>query len=363
MPELKYRDERGELVAFPLEGREVIIGRLPDCDVVLAKPYVSRQHARVFRENGSWFVEDLGSAGGTFLNRSVLNKRATLTDGDEIGIGDLRVTFNTPESVGTKTATNMARPSPAPPPGGMAPGATRKTLLGEVAGDEAFAATNPGYVLPKGLVSDVSPRPAASKKPEVRVRQAAGSGAYAKLAIRARQLDATKALAPDRTGSMVDSAIASTAIRFASEIVGGPGDRAAIHRRALTLALRALAGDRAALAIRRDDGAYATVGSVIASAGKYADATFAIDSALIDDIVATREGFIAHEGDEAVSDGRTVKPAADVRTILCVPFLEKDRIGGWIYVDARGVRSDLGPVALDLLAFIASTSAHAAAAR
>lgn len=354
VPELKYRDEGGEAVSVELEGREMVIGRLPDCDVVLAKPYVSRKHARVFREEGKWYVEDLGSAGGTFLNRMPLNKRGTLVDGDEIGIGDLRVTFNTPEFVGKRTVQRA-------PPVNTKP--QMPASLGSVPADaeDPFAATNPSFVLSGKVTGAIEP--AGPPKPDIHVRHTAGSGAWSRLAARARAADPSKVLSQtERTGSLVDATIAGYALRFSAEIVAG-GDRASICRRALILALRATRGDRAAIAIKRDtDGAYVTAGSVVQSSGKFADATFQIDPELVLDVVGTKEAIVAAEGNEAISDARTVRPT-DVRTLLIAPFLDKDRVIGWIYVDARGVRTDLGPVALDMLAFLGSVAANAASAR
>jgi pSer/pThr/pTyr-binding forkhead associated (FHA) protein len=42
------------------------------------------------RENGVWWLEDLGSRGGTILNDSPLSKPTPLAEGDIIGIGSLR---------------------------------------------------------------------------------------------------------------------------------------------------------------------------------------------------------------------------------------------------------------------------------
>lgn len=345
VPELKYRDERGELVTVSLSSREAVIGRLPECDVVLPKPYVSRRHARVFPEQGEWFVEDLGSAGGTFLNRTSLAKRAALTDGDEIGIGDLLVTFS--------RAGATARPAAQrPPPEG---GDARKTIGATPApggGEDAFAATNPGYVLPPALADTFAVTvDGAARNLEIRVRTAAGTGAYARIAARSRTLDPAKALVADRTGSLVDAALASTATRLAIEIATGSSDRASIHRRALGLAVRVIGGERAAIALRREgDGAWITGGSVALSGGKLTDSSFPIDSDFVADASGTREGLIA------------VETEGEGRTLLCSPFLEKERVAGWIFVEAKGARSDLGAMALDLLAYIGSTAAQTAGA-
>lgn len=48
--------------------KEYFIGRNPDCDRVIDNIKVSRRHCRLYQEGDSWFVEDLGSSNGTFLN-------------------------------------------------------------------------------------------------------------------------------------------------------------------------------------------------------------------------------------------------------------------------------------------------------
>ena len=51
-----------------LAGEAVVLGRSSKADVVLADRFLSRQHARLFLRDGSWFLEDLGSRNTTFLN-------------------------------------------------------------------------------------------------------------------------------------------------------------------------------------------------------------------------------------------------------------------------------------------------------
>ena len=44
------------------------IGRHPDCDVSIPSQYVSRFHAEIFFENGSWWIQDLDSQNGIFID-------------------------------------------------------------------------------------------------------------------------------------------------------------------------------------------------------------------------------------------------------------------------------------------------------
>ncbi len=64
-----------------------VIGRAPECEVRLDDTYISQQHARIFGKNGSWYVEDLGSTNGTYVNEQRLAAPAMLQPGDRIRVG------------------------------------------------------------------------------------------------------------------------------------------------------------------------------------------------------------------------------------------------------------------------------------
>ncbi|HVU04928.1 MAG TPA: FHA domain-containing protein [Polyangiaceae bacterium] len=72
---------------IPVNSGETLIGRGMDCHVVVSEGLVSRRHARVVMEGGRPYVEDLGSANGTFVNQARLHGRALLFPGDHIFIG------------------------------------------------------------------------------------------------------------------------------------------------------------------------------------------------------------------------------------------------------------------------------------
>lgn len=78
--------------AGPLEGQrwkirsELLLGRDPDCDIVIPMRQVSRHHARIFRGENGTMVEDLGSKNGTYINGHHVEEVVRLEEGDEIQV-------------------------------------------------------------------------------------------------------------------------------------------------------------------------------------------------------------------------------------------------------------------------------------
>ncbi len=73
---------------YDLDQPEVVIGRAPDAQVVLSSQVVSRYHARITFQSGLFYIEDNGSANGTYLNDQRLNSRHPLNSGDKITLGE-----------------------------------------------------------------------------------------------------------------------------------------------------------------------------------------------------------------------------------------------------------------------------------
>jgi hypothetical protein len=80
---------------FAIEDRPLVIGRLPECDIVLSDPNVSRRHAEIVRQDGEVVLRDLGSTNGSKVNGSQVTA-VVLADGDEIIIGATRMAFEAP---------------------------------------------------------------------------------------------------------------------------------------------------------------------------------------------------------------------------------------------------------------------------
>jgi len=86
---LVIEDEAGTRSIVPFTGDAIVVGRATEgVTFRLAERNVSRRHARFVRQNGTVFVEDLGSLTGTRVNGERITGRRKLRDGDLVQIGD-----------------------------------------------------------------------------------------------------------------------------------------------------------------------------------------------------------------------------------------------------------------------------------
>ncbi len=78
-----------------LTGAETRIGKLPEAvDAVISSPVISRIHARIIRRENGWYLEDLNSRNGTFVNGKMVSPGGTaLVDGDKVRFADAGFVF------------------------------------------------------------------------------------------------------------------------------------------------------------------------------------------------------------------------------------------------------------------------------
>jgi hypothetical protein len=82
--------------AAVLADNRVVIGRAPQCDIVIPLAEISRQHAVIVRRGGGYQVADLGSSNGTTVNgRRLGDDPMHLVPGDEVGLGGHAYGFRT----------------------------------------------------------------------------------------------------------------------------------------------------------------------------------------------------------------------------------------------------------------------------
>ena len=69
-----------------VDGERIVLGRNADCSVVLNEPAVSREHAVIRKIQSKFYIEDLKSRNGTFVNSREVKARTLLKDKDRIKI-------------------------------------------------------------------------------------------------------------------------------------------------------------------------------------------------------------------------------------------------------------------------------------
>ena len=77
--------------SFVCNQGELLLGRSDDCDVVIDGAYASARHARLYFQAGQFWLEDLHSTNGTYINGRQVNSPVVLANSDRIRIGG--VTF------------------------------------------------------------------------------------------------------------------------------------------------------------------------------------------------------------------------------------------------------------------------------
>ncbi|MBN2192460.1 MAG: DUF4388 domain-containing protein [Polyangiaceae bacterium] len=106
---------------YPLEeGKEVVVGRSSDLDMVLVEEMVSRRHARILMKAGIITIQDLGSTNGTFVNGEKI-RQTNLQEGDRVLIGTsilkvVALTQKAPKGTGLpdQERPSVRKPMPRP---------------------------------------------------------------------------------------------------------------------------------------------------------------------------------------------------------------------------------------------------------
>ncbi|MBE7033122.1 MAG: FHA domain-containing protein [Ruminococcaceae bacterium] len=98
---LKLINLRHEMDFYVDESYEVseneVIGRGKKCDISIGDKYMSAKNSRIFKVSGKFYLEDLESTNGTYLNGKPLgNSAVELLDGDKISIGRVHFLFVLP---------------------------------------------------------------------------------------------------------------------------------------------------------------------------------------------------------------------------------------------------------------------------
>ena len=87
-------DERNDACKNVRLGARAVLGRSTEVDIALEHKDISREHACIEQREGMFFISDMGSTNGTFVNGSRLDTAVALQQGDEIRIGNVVLRFH-----------------------------------------------------------------------------------------------------------------------------------------------------------------------------------------------------------------------------------------------------------------------------
>src|SRR5260370_36454850 len=117
MFKLIIEDDEGKTTVVPLIRDEITIGRKEGDTIRLTERNVSRRHAKLLKQNGTVYIEDLSSYNGIKVNGDRIAGRAPINEGDRIQIGDYQLALKLDKATGAGSTTGPtmpAMPSAAP---------------------------------------------------------------------------------------------------------------------------------------------------------------------------------------------------------------------------------------------------------
>ena len=84
---------QGQAKTYQLKAGDNFLGRLPECDIQIDSNMVSRKHARVYSQDGQFYIEDLNSGNGSFVNGLRITAPTPLRTNDRIKFGPILFRF------------------------------------------------------------------------------------------------------------------------------------------------------------------------------------------------------------------------------------------------------------------------------
>ena len=108
MPKLDQIAGAGTGKSIPLAAQKTLFGRHPNCDVVVDASAVSRYHAQITKRGSDFYVEDMGSRNGTFLNEHSVAEPTKLSHLDNVRICDVIYTYKAPETADGDTRSSAS---------------------------------------------------------------------------------------------------------------------------------------------------------------------------------------------------------------------------------------------------------------
>jgi pSer/pThr/pTyr-binding forkhead associated (FHA) protein len=97
---LAIKIDQGKDIKRQFSQPQILIGRDTKCDISMMDEAVSAHHARLTHHHGQWWLEDLNSTNGTFLNREQLTTPVVVITGDHFKCGNTIFSIQVEDSDG-----------------------------------------------------------------------------------------------------------------------------------------------------------------------------------------------------------------------------------------------------------------------
>ncbi len=85
----------GKIVSIEhMNKKEIVVGRSPVCDIIINQATISSKHFHIVERDENYYIEDLGSTNGSYLNSKKIRKSVKMVEGDIIAIGKYKLAFS-----------------------------------------------------------------------------------------------------------------------------------------------------------------------------------------------------------------------------------------------------------------------------
>ena len=283
--------DTGAIVELP-EGKALIAGRTPRCDIPLDDQSVSRRHCSLEGRDGTMVVTDLDSANGTYVNDRQVEQAVVARVGDLVRVGNSVL----------EVRSRAARPSS----GTMLVDEPDRSYESVI--QRRFEPSKFDWLLTAG-------------------------GVELGLLERAQRHLAT--------------------LHRVSELLADARDIKGLSDATLRAILEVTEADRVALVLRRRDPSTGEAEVAAARSRTSSDAQFTVSRTLVSDVIDKGVSTFAHDAlaDDRFNEGHSVIQQ-NVRSVMCVPLRTTDEILGALYADSSSGPGRFNEADLELLSAI-----------
>lgn len=130
MPSLTHKRPDAPDRTLPISEKALIVGRVPESDIVVRDTFVSRVHCGIGHVDGKFTLKDLGSTNGTYRNGARVFQ-CSLSTGDKIQVGNTTLVFEigtSPDEGLLRQVPQMVAPAPSASPPAAIPRPSEKQL-------------------------------------------------------------------------------------------------------------------------------------------------------------------------------------------------------------------------------------------